>query len=71
MSTKDRFPGTLELLMPDTSVTFAVLFNGVDPNLLATHALRRGFATSAINKGVRRSLVREHGGWKTDAMLDR
>lgn len=37
---------------------------GVDPNLLATHALRRGFATSAINKGVRRSLVREHGAGK-------
>jgi integrase len=37
----------------------------------AAHALRRGFATAAINKGVRRSLVREHGGWKTDAMLDR
>ena len=43
----------------------------VDPAVLAAHALRRGFATSAINKGVRRSLVRHHGGCKTDAMLDR
>jgi integrase len=36
-----------------------------------SHALRRGFATSADEKGVRRSLTREHGGWKSDAMLDR
>ena len=43
----------------------------VDEKVFAAHALRRGFATSAINKGVRKSLVREHGGWKTDAMLDR
>lgn len=44
---------------------------GLDPERFSAHSLRRGFATSAINKGVRRSLVREHGGWKTDAMLDR
>ena len=43
----------------------------VDAKEFAAHALRRGFATSAINKGARKSLVREHGGWKTDAMLDR
>lgn len=45
--------------------------SGFDGAKLAAHALRRGFATSAINRGVRRSVVRDHGGWKTDAMLDR
>jgi site-specific recombinase XerD len=44
---------------------------GRDPTPLAAHALRRGFATSADEKGVRRSLIREHGGWKSDAMIDR
>jgi hypothetical protein len=33
--------------------------------------MRRGFATSAINSGVRKAVVREHGGWKTDAMVER
>jgi integrase len=44
---------------------------GFDAQFFAAHGLRRGFATSAINKGVRKSVVREHGGWKSDAMLDR
>ena len=30
---------------------------------LAAHAMRRGFATSAINKGVLRAVVMKHGGW--------
>lgn len=44
---------------------------GRDESALAAHALRRGFATSADEKGVRRSVIREHGGWKSDAMIDR
>jgi len=44
---------------------------GRDESKLAAHALRRGFATSADEKGVRRSVIREHGGWKSDAMIDR
>jgi integrase len=44
---------------------------GRDETKLAAHALRRGFATSADEKGIRRSLIREHGGWKSDAMIDR
>ncbi len=44
---------------------------GRDESKLAAHALRRGFATSADEKGLRRSLIREHGGWKSDAMIDR
>lgn len=44
---------------------------GFTPETLAAHAMRRGFATSAINKGVRRAVVMKHGGWKSTAMLDR
>jgi integrase len=43
---------------------------GRDATKLAAHALRRGFATSADEKGVRRSLIRDHGGWKSNAMID-
>jgi site-specific recombinase XerD len=43
---------------------------GRDPSKFAAHALRRGFATSADEKGIRRALIRQHGGWKSDAMLD-
>ncbi len=44
---------------------------GVDADDFAAHGMRRGFATSAISKGVNKALVREHGGWKSDAMLNR
>jgi integrase len=44
---------------------------GRDETKIAAHALRRGFATSADEAGIRRSLIREHGGWKSDAMIDR
>lgn len=44
---------------------------GFTPETLAAHAMRRGFATSAINKGVGRAVVMKHGGWKSTAMLDR
>jgi len=43
---------------------------GRDPKKIAAHALRRGFATSADEKGVRRSIIRDHGGWKSNAMID-
>jgi site-specific recombinase XerD len=44
---------------------------GRDETKLAAHAMRRGFATSSDEKGIRRSVIREHGGWKSDAMIDR
>jgi site-specific recombinase XerD len=44
---------------------------GFRPDALAAHGMRRGFATSAISKGVRRATVKEHVGWKTYVMLDR
>lgn len=42
---------------------------GIDEQQFAAHSLRRGFATSADRRGVRRSLIREQGGWKDDRML--
>jgi len=42
---------------------------GVDPAKFAAHSLRRGFVTSADEAGVRRSLIREQGGWKDDRMI--
>ncbi len=42
---------------------------GIDPTKYAAHSLRRGFVTSADAAGVRRSLIREQGGWKDDRMI--
>ncbi len=42
---------------------------GVNPAKYAAHSLRRGFVTSADAAGVRRSLIREQGGWKDDRMI--
>jgi site-specific recombinase XerD len=42
---------------------------GIDPTKFAAHSLRRGFVTSADAAGVRRSLIREQGGWKDDRMI--
>ena len=46
-----------------------VRLSGMDDGLFAAHSLRRGFATSADAAGVRRSLIREQGGWADDRML--
>lgn len=42
---------------------------GLDPSRFAAHSTRRGFVTSADAAGVRRSLIREQGGWKDDRMI--
>lgn len=42
---------------------------GIDSTQFAAHSLRRGFVTSADEAGVRRSLIREQGGWKDDRMI--
>ncbi len=42
---------------------------GLDPAKFAAHSARRGFVTSADAAGVRRSLIREQGGWKDDRMI--
>ena len=42
---------------------------GLDPSKFAAHSTRRGFVTSADQAGVRRSLIREQGGWKDDRMI--
>jgi len=42
---------------------------GLDPARFAAHSTRRGFVTSADAAGVRRSLIREQGGWKDDRMI--
>ena len=34
------------------------------------HSLRTGFVTSALDAGEQRELVKQQGGWKSDAMLD-
>jgi integrase len=39
---------------------------GGDPRAYAAHSLRRGFVTSADAAGVRKALIRNHGGWKDD-----
>jgi integrase len=42
---------------------------GMDAARFAAHSTRRGFVTSADAAGVRRSLIREQGGWKDDRMI--
>ena len=46
-----------------------VALGGLDPSKFAAHSTRRGFVTSADQAGVRRSLIREQGGWKDDRMI--
>jgi integrase len=44
---------------------------GMDPELVAGHSLRRGFATAAARAKKPDRMIKRHGRWKSTAMLDR
>jgi site-specific recombinase XerD len=44
---------------------------GIDPDLVAGHSLRRGFATTAARAKKPDRAIKRHGRWKSTAMLDR
>jgi len=44
---------------------------GIDPELVAGHSLRRGFATAAARAKKPDRMIKRHGRWKSTAMLDR
>jgi len=44
---------------------------GIDPELVAGHSLRRGFATAAARAKKPVRMIKRHGRWKSTAMLDR
>ncbi len=44
---------------------------GIDPQLVAGHSLRRGFATAAARAKKPDRMIKRHGRWKSTAMLDR
>jgi integrase len=44
---------------------------GIDPDLVAGHSLRRGFATAAARAKKPDRMIKRHGRWKSTTMLDR
>jgi len=44
---------------------------GIDPEHVAGHSLRRGFATAAARANKPDRMIKRHGRWKSTAMLDR
>ena len=44
---------------------------GIDPEKVAGHSLRRGFATAAARAKKPDRMIKRHGRWKSTAMLDR
>lgn len=44
---------------------------GIDPEQVAGHSLRRGFATAAARAKKPDRMIKRHGRWKSTAMLDR
>ena len=44
---------------------------GIDPDEIAGHSLRRGFATAAARAKKPDRMIKRHGRWKSTAMLDR
>ena len=50
---------------------FELLANtGLDPKKLGFHSLRPGGASAAANLGVKGSLFKKHGRWKSDKVKD-
>ncbi len=43
----------------------------MDPNQVAGHSLRRGFATAAARAKTPDRIIKRHGRWKSTAMLNR